>query len=77
MPTALIEPLPPQIYAGMTFKLNITFPANYPYVAPTLRFESSCYHPNVDINNGAICLDILQVRWASLPQVVLFFSITG
>lgn len=51
----------PQIYAGLTFRISISFPANYPYVAPTLKFETPCYHPNVDINGGAICLDILQV----------------
>ena len=28
---------------------------------PTIKFESPCFHPNVDINSGGICLDILQV----------------
>lgn len=50
-----------QIYAGLTFRILISFPANYPYVAPTLKFDTPCYHPNVDISGGAICLDILQV----------------
>jgi ubiquitin-conjugating enzyme E2 C len=52
-----------QIYAGLTFKISISFPANYPYVAPTIKFDTPCYHPNVDITGGAICLDILQVRF--------------
>lgn len=51
-----------QIYTGLTFKISIDFPPNYPYVAPTIKFETPCYHPNVDIAGGAICLDILQVR---------------
>ncbi len=51
-----------QIYAGLTFKISISFPANYPYVAPSIKFDTPCYHPNVDITGGAICLDILQVR---------------
>ena len=29
---------------------------------PAIKFDSPCYHPNVDINGGGICLDILQVR---------------
>jgi ubiquitin-protein ligase len=52
----------PQYYAGMSFKISIHFPPNYPYVPPVIKYESPCFHPNVDIASGAICLDILQVR---------------
>ena len=51
----------PQIYAGLRFKISISFPSNYPYAAPTIKFDTPCYHPNVDLTGGAICLDILQV----------------
>ena len=50
-----------QYYAGMSFKISIHFPPNYPYVPPVIKFESPCFHPNIDIASGAICLDILQV----------------
>lgn len=51
-----------KVYAGLTYKIAISFPPNYPYVAPTIKFDPPCcYHPNVDITSGAICLDILQV----------------
>ena len=50
-----------QYYGGMSFKIAIQFPPNYPYVPPVIKFESPCFHPNVDIASGAICLDILQV----------------
>ncbi|KAJ7756807.1 ubiquitin-conjugating enzyme/RWD-like protein [Mycena maculata] len=49
------------IYAGLTFRISISFPPNYPYVAPAIKFDTPCFHPNVDIASGAICLDILQV----------------
>ena len=45
----------------MRFKISISFPSNYPYAAPTIKFDTPCYHPNVDLTGGAICLDILQV----------------
>lgn len=51
-----------QIYSGLTFKISIHFPANYPYVPPAIKFDTPCFHPNVDITGGSICLDILQVR---------------
>ncbi|KII88892.1 hypothetical protein PLICRDRAFT_175146 [Plicaturopsis crispa FD-325 SS-3] len=57
------------IYAGLTFRINISFPSNYPYVAPTIKFDTPCYHPNVDITGGAICLDILQDKWSAVYSV--------
>ncbi|KIM49004.1 hypothetical protein M413DRAFT_92792 [Hebeloma cylindrosporum] len=57
------------IYAGLTFKISISFPSNYPYVAPTIKFDTPCYHPNVDITGGAICLDILQDKWSAVYSV--------
>ena len=49
------------VYAGLTYKLAMRFPADYPYSAPTITFTTPCFHPNVD-QHGNICLDILKVR---------------
>lgn len=57
------------IYAGLAFKISISFPPNYPYVAPTIKFETPCFHPNFDISSGAICLDILQDKWSAVYSV--------
>lgn len=57
------------IYSGLTFKISITFPPNYPYAAPTIKFDTPCYHPNVDLAGGAICLDILQDKWTAVYSV--------
>ncbi|KLO12009.1 ubiquitin-conjugating enzyme E2 [Schizopora paradoxa] len=56
------------IYAGLTFRISISFPPNYPYVSPIIKFESPCYHPNVDLA-GNICLDILQDKWSAVYSV--------
>lgn len=58
-----------QVYAGLSFKISISFPPNYPYKPPTIKFETPCYHPNVDMSNGAICLDILQDKWSAVYSV--------
>ena len=34
--------------------------AAYPYSPPVVKFETPCFHPNVD-QHGNICLDILKV----------------
>ncbi len=48
--------------------MSITFPPNYPYAAPTIRFITPCFHPNVD-EHGNICLDILKEKWSAAYSV--------
>ena len=49
---------PETIYEGGYFKAQMTFPTNYPYSPPTLRFIDNFWHPNV-YENGQICISIL------------------
>jgi ubiquitin-conjugating enzyme E2 C len=56
------------VYEGLSYKLRLDFPANYPYTAPTVTFTTPCFHPNVD-SNGNICLDILKEKWSALYEV--------
>ncbi|KAH6575227.1 hypothetical protein BASA62_002046 [Batrachochytrium salamandrivorans] len=55
-------------YAGLKFKLSMKFPATYPYNAPAVKFETPCYHPNIDMS-GNICLDILKDKWSAVYNV--------
>lgn len=52
----------------MTFKLSLEFPSSYPYTAPTVKFITPCFHPNVDLQ-GNICLDILKEKWSASYDV--------
>eukprot|EP00731_Ephydatia_muelleri_P026059 Em0018g159a len=56
------------VYDGLRYKLSLTFPSRYPYTAPTVKFTTPCYHPNVD-EQGNICLDILKDKWSALYDV--------
>lgn len=56
------------VYQGLKYKLRLEFPAGYPYTAPTVRFTTPCFHPNVD-QHGNICLDILKEKWSALYEV--------
>ncbi|CAI0411743.1 unnamed protein product [Linum tenue] len=47
-------------YEGLSYKLSLRFPLEYPFKPPQVKFETICFHPNVD-QFGNICLDILQV----------------
>ena len=57
-----------QVYENLSYKLVLEFPSGYPYKAPTVKFETPCYHPNVD-GSGNICLDILKEKWSALYDV--------
>ncbi|KAK6471688.1 ubiquitin-conjugating enzyme E2 C-like [Huso huso] len=56
------------VYEGLRFKLSLEFPSGYPFNAPTVRFITPCFHPNVD-TQGFICLDILKDKWSALYDV--------
>ncbi|GKT41714.1 ubiquitin-conjugating enzyme E2 [Colletotrichum spaethianum] len=60
--TATIEGPDQTPYAGLTLKLSLSFPTNYPYAPPTVLFKTPIYHPNFDFS-GRICLDILKDKW--------------
>ncbi|XP_076069495.1 ubiquitin conjugating enzyme vih [Oratosquilla oratoria] len=52
------------VYDGLSYKLSFEFPSTYPYSAPTVKFVTQCFHPNVDLQ-GNICLDILKEKWSA------------
>lgn len=52
------------VYEGMEYKLSLTFSNDYPFQPPKVLFDTSLFHPNVDLA-GNICLDILQVSSSS------------
>ncbi|OUZ99408.1 Ubiquitin-conjugating enzyme [Macleaya cordata] len=56
------------VFEGTEYKLSLQFPTDYPFKSPKVKFETMCFHPNVDVY-GNICLDILQDKWSSAYDV--------
>ncbi|XWS66146.1 hypothetical protein CRYUN_Cryun05aG0174800 [Craigia yunnanensis] len=52
------------MYEGLSYKLSLHFPLDYPFKPPQVKFETMCFHPNID-QFGNICLDILQDKRSS------------
>ncbi|KAM0754057.1 ubiquitin-conjugating enzyme [Meredithblackwellia eburnea MCA 4105] len=46
-------------YKGGEFKIDITFPTEYPFKSPTVKFVTRIYHPNVT-EEGALCIGLLK-----------------
>lgn len=49
---------PGTAYAGGYFKAHIRFPGDYPFSAPSFRFLTKIWHPNI-YENGEVCISIL------------------
>lgn len=55
----LFQDNPP--YNKGAFKIEINFPAEYPFKPPKINFKTKIYHPNID-DKGQVCLPIISAE---------------
>ena len=48
-------------YNKGAFKIEINFPAEYPFKPPKISFKTKIYHPNID-EKGQVCLPIISAE---------------
>ncbi|KAI9575202.1 hypothetical protein GQX74_015625 [Glossina fuscipes] len=58
--TGLIVPQNPPYNKG-AFRIEINFPAEYPFKPPKINFKTKIYHPNID-EKGQVCLPIISTE---------------
>ena len=56
-------------YANGNFKLKFSFPENYPFKPPEVKFLTTVYHPNIKLDTGEICLEVFNSSWAPTQKV--------
>ncbi|KAL0011398.1 hypothetical protein SO802_006506 [Lithocarpus litseifolius] len=37
------------VFQGIVYKMSFSFPNDYPFKPPKVKFETGCFHPNVDV----------------------------
>jgi len=57
-------------YSAGRWLLLIKIPPQYPLHPPTITFSTSIVHPNIALNNGEICLDLLKDAWTPAYSVL-------
>ncbi len=60
-------------WEGGVFRLVLEFSEDYPNKAPTVKFLTKVFHPNV-YNDGKICLDILQNQWSPIYDIAAILT---
>lgn len=63
--TAILKGPRGTAYEGGRWKLDVRIPHNYPLAPPDVRFVTRVCHPNVHLQTGEICLDLLGDAWSA------------
>lgn len=57
-------------YENGLFKLLLEFPKDYPNEPPNIKFETKIYHPNIEINDGTICISSKSNDWDNNKNII-------
>ena len=61
-------------YAAGVWTIDLTFPENYPFKAPTVTFRTEIKHPNVKTDTGEVCPEVFFPNWSPTMNVRLVLS---
>jgi len=62
-------------YEKHSFQLKLVIPSEFPSCPPRGFFLTKIYHPNVDVSNGAICVNTLKRDWTPETTLSHVFSV--
>ncbi|KAM0682982.1 hypothetical protein MDAP_001392 [Mitosporidium daphniae] len=58
------------LLSGLVFRFKFVFKLSYPYDAPKVYcLNERRFHPNIDSDTGAVCLNILRLDWKPVLSI--------
>jgi ubiquitin-conjugating enzyme E2 H len=61
-------------YEGGVWNVQVHVHESYPYRPPTIRFINTVYHPNIQENDGTVCLDVIAEEWTEKYDLMHIFD---
>ena len=56
-------PAAPSPYAAGMFRVRVSLPDDYPRAPPAVEFLTRVWHPNIHLESGRPCVDLLREAW--------------
>ena len=57
-------------YAGGNYTVSIILPKAFPFKSPSVAFQTPIWHPNVEVEKGGVCLDVINDKWTPITRLV-------
>lgn len=61
-------------YKNGVWIISVTVDDEYPFKPPIVKFKTRIYHPNIDRENGAICMNVLHETWSPIFDMLNIFE---
>ncbi len=61
-------------YENGLWIISVTVDEEYPFKPPIVQFKTKIYHPNIDQESGAICMNVLRENWSPIYDMLNIFE---
>lgn len=61
-------------YENGVWIICVTVDDEYPFKRPIVKFKTKIYHPNIDRESGAICMNVLHENWSPIYDMLNIFE---